>query len=580
MKVFLLAIGLLVLLTVKLASENLFGLTMLSDPFLQLPTLTTVNVVWFTEFKGIEHYVLYGEQLSNRVEAKTTKLSKVAEDSKSHLNQDYPEVTPRDVWRHEAVVTGLSWGRRVPYQVVSKNLTEEISSRVFTLAPKPPIDENVKILLTSDHQLMPMIAANLEKVKEVAGDLDGIFLAGDLVNVPDRASQWFDDQRGGAFFPCLQGRANYNLEGHIYRGGELIQHIPLFTAIGNHEVMGKFSREIELNQQFDNSYPRQMAENIYQIIAGTINPNNDPEIKANWLKNNSYNTDTYEEIFTLPENSPGGKKYYSLSFGNIWLGVLYVTNMWRSPDLSPEVRGRYQERTSDLNNPAAWGYGQHIFESIETGSTQYLWLEQELQTEAFTKAKYKIIMFHHPPHTLGGNIVPPYTEPLPQKHYDDQGKLIKISYDYLQENDYIIRDLIPLLEEAGVNLVFYGHSHLWNRFYGSKTKMNFLESSNVGNSYGAHWGDSQERSPYNYLTPKEAKGDPNGLEPILPSLAPLSDDSGTFLPYIASNEITVFSILDTATGNITSYRFNTKDPYSPVIKFDEFNLNQYSSGST
>ncbi|CCQ60429.1 hypothetical protein CWATWH0401_3766 [Crocosphaera watsonii WH 0401] len=26
------------------------------------------------------------------------------------------------------------------------------------------------------------------------------FFAGDLVNIPDRASEWFDDKRGGAFF--------------------------------------------------------------------------------------------------------------------------------------------------------------------------------------------------------------------------------------------------------------------------------------------------------------------------------------------------------------------------------------------
>jgi hypothetical protein len=44
------------------------------------------------------------------------------------------------------------------------------------------------------------------------------------------------------------------------------------------------------------------------------------------------------------------------------------------------------------------------------------------------------------------------------------------------------------------------------------------------------------------------------------------------LPYIASNDITAFSILDTGTGTVSSYRFDTRSSKSDVIKFDEFRL--------
>jgi hypothetical protein len=67
-------------------------------------------------------------------------------------------------------------------------------------------------------------------------------------------------------------------------------------------------------------------------------------------------------------------------------------------------------------------------------------------------------------------------------------------------------------------------------------------------------------------------GNPNGLDPIVPTIAPLTDPQGKPLPYIASNDITAFSILDTGIGTIASYRFDTKNPQSPVIKFDEFTL--------
>ena len=102
--------------------------------------------------------------------------------------------------------------------------------------------------------------------------------------------------------------------------------------------------------------------------------------------------------------------------------------------------------------------------------------------------------------------------------------------------------------------------------------MHFLESSNVGNSYGAHLGDNPREiptySPQNFA----ATGNPNGLPPIVPNIAPLTDDSGQPLPYIASNDLTVFSIFDTATGTVSSYRYDTRQPNSPVVEFDRFKL--------
>ena len=59
--------------------------SLLSDPFLQLPTANTVNVVWFTEFAGDKHWVEYGTQFKQQVLAKTTKLSRVREDKDSQI---------------------------------------------------------------------------------------------------------------------------------------------------------------------------------------------------------------------------------------------------------------------------------------------------------------------------------------------------------------------------------------------------------------------------------------------------------------------------------------------------------------
>ena len=581
LRITVLSLLIVVLLTMsfwsrKYTSQSNTYSSLLSDPFLQLPTSNSVRVVWFTNWEGDFHNVIYGQRLNNSVRATTTKLSLVREDSDSHLDIDYQNPTSRDIWRHEAMISELKPKELIPYQVVSIHDGKEILSRVFTLAAAPQPNTPLKILLTSDHQLMPMAAANIQKVVETVGKVDAVFMAGDLVNIPDRASEWFDDHRGGAFFPVLQGRAKYKLDKsgieRIYHGGELIQNAVIFPAIGNHEVMGRFSDTASLKQQFTDAVPRSQAEKLYWQDRGNINKTGDPNIKEAWLKANSFNTDTYEEIFTLPENSSGGGKYYAVTFGDIRLIVLYVTNIWRSPSLESDIKGRYRERTEELNQPEKWGYGQHIFEPIVKGSSQYHWLEQELQSEAFKQAKYKIVMFHHPPHTLGGNIVPPYTDPLPQIEYDENEQITSVRYEYPQENDYIIRDVLPLLESAEVQLVYYGHSHLWNRFVNPQG-IHFLESSNVGNTYGAHVGENKRPVPkdnpqLNYTE----TGDPNGLTPVIPTIRPLKDNSGKSLPYIASNDITVFSIFDTATGTVSSYRYDTRRPESAVVKFDEFML--------
>lgn len=538
---------------------------LLTDPFLQLPTETSVRVVWFTEFAGSQHTVAYGDNFNQTAVATTNQLSRTREDQNLRVgnqtqNGQYQQPVKREIWRHEAEVTELTPGKRVAYRVTSvREDGTGVSSKVFTLACAPSSGTPMKILLTSDHQIKPMVAANLQKVVETVGRVDAVWFAGDLVNIGDRASEWFDDHRGGAFFPCLQGRGNYEMENNgvktFYTGGEIIQHAPMFTCIGNHEVMGRVT-DGSLNDEFDHTIPRAVALKLYGEQS---------------LKDNSFNTDTYEEIFTLPESQEGGKTYYAVSFGDVRLVVLYVTNMWRTPNLDESARGRYRERKADFQNPENWGYGQHIYEPIAKGSQQYNWLVQELNSPEFKGAKYKVVMLHHPPHTLGGNIVPAYTEPVQIIEGDEDGNIKAVRYEYPLDADYIIRDVMPLLEAEDVQLVFYGHSHLWNRFI-SPSGMHFLETSNVGNSYGAAWGENKREVPIGYKEEYALLGDPNGLEPVVPTIAPVLGEDGQAMPYIASNEITVFSIFDTGTATISSYRFDSRKPESEVLKFDEFKL--------
>jgi hypothetical protein len=598
-----LLVMLLVLVSFSFAQEDAAAtdeastmLTLLTDPFLQLPTEDSVRVVWFTEFEGSNHTVTFGDDLTQTVTAETIKLSRMFEDGQSRVgeqvenNQVYNRVTPRDIWRHEALVGDLAEGERVPYFVTSvADDGTEIQSAEFTLAPLPRPGDDLRILLTSDHQSMPMTPANLQKVEETIGRVDAVFFAGDLVNIPDRASEWFDDNRERAFFPSLQGKVANVLERSLernnvtfntttqYRGGEIIQHAPLFPAVGNHEVMGRFNMGNPLGYQYNDPRPREVAERTYDQYAELVNPANDDEVRDAWIRDNSFNTVTYEELFTLPDSGPSGEQYYAIQFGDVYLISLYATRIWRTPSLGDDARGKYREALRHLNIPDEWGWGEFIFEPIRAGSEQYEWLREQLTSEAFQNARYKVVMMHHPVRGVGDNSNPIFTDPVQIIDRDEDGQITAVRYEYPIEDDHYINDIEPLLEAAGVQLVHFGHSHVWFRFQ-TEAGMNLLETSNVGNSYGCYLEGFRERNNWpndprydadNYVI----VGDPHGAEPIVPSeFAPMSDAEGNPLPCVTSNEMTVFSILDTATGRVDSYIFDTRDPEGDVLLFDSFSL--------
>ena len=562
---------------------------LLTDPFLQLPTENSVRVVWFTEFEGREHEV--------RVEgttfaADTTKLSRMAEDASSRVGEQsedaqvYEGYTLRDIWRHEAQINGLTPGERVPYSVRSvDDEGADVMSDEFSLTPLPAKGQALKILLTSDHQLMPMTAANLQKVAKTLDQLDAVFLAGDLVNHPDRASEWFDNNqvsgRGGPFFQNLQGRANRVLEydpDTTYTGGELIQNAPLFPVIGNHEVMGRVNPGTSIAEQFGDPHPKEIAEARYERLAETLNPGNSEAVREAWIQDNSFNTLSYEEIFSLPDDGPGGEKYYATEFGDVYMIGLYATRIWRTPSLGEKARGKYREALADLNIPDAWGYGDFIFDDLSVGSEQYTWLAQQLSSEAFQNASYKVVVMHQAPHGVGDNYNPVFANPQQVLDYD-AGRLSGVRYEYPIEEDVLINDIEPLLVEAGVQLVHSGHSHLWSRMQG-EAGINWLETSNVGNSYGCYIEGYKERGnlPNDERFNREnyaATGDPHGLEPIMPNIEAFwTDEAGEPLPCVDSSEITTFSVLDTGAGVVSSYYFDTREPNSEVVKFDEFELGE------
>ncbi len=578
-------------------------LPLLSDPFLQAPQTDGVSVVWMTETPGERHVVLLGSAVADldeaglraaatgtlpagvrMVTANSSRLSRTAEDAGSKIEsppQPAEGIVSRPVYRHEAVVQGLASRTRTPYRVVSVQGSQIGASGVFRLAPAAQPDQAQRILLTSDHQAMVNTPANLQQAKETLGDIDAVFLAGDLVNIPDRASEWFDDDRGSAFFPVLQGRGGRQAtNGQNYRGGEIVQNAPLFPAIGNHEVQGRRAGQSTLNTSFNAPVPRAIAEREYRKVAATVNPTGDPARKTAWIEDNSFSTTTYEEIFSLPEDSPGAETYYATTVGDVRLISLYSTRIWRGTAANPEPAdrsstSRYQESKSALEDPLAQGYGEHIFESLESDSQQLKWLEKELTSAEFRAAPIKVVMLHEGPQGLGDNVMPVFANPERIESRDAEGGLTGVRYEYRTQDNMLVQDLQPILEKSGVDLVLNGHSHLWNRFR-SRSGTNFLETSNTGNTYGAFHGLSNRTRPLppepwdrsNYL----AIGNPGGLKPLVPNVQPFRNPDGVALPFVQSNDLAVFAVLDTAAREVVSYVYDVKQPDVEPWVFDRFPL--------
>src|SRR5690606_23128046 len=110
----------------------------LSEPMLQLPTEDAVRVVWFTEFEGSDHSVRYGDNFEQQVPATSARMSRMYEDASSRVTgRSYATVTERDIWRHEAIITGLVAGQRTPYVAISRHQDVLMRSGDYTLQPLP-----------------------------------------------------------------------------------------------------------------------------------------------------------------------------------------------------------------------------------------------------------------------------------------------------------------------------------------------------------------------------------------------------------------------------------------------------------
>ena len=638
---------------------------LLSEPMLQNPGASDVRVVWFSEVEVGRHSVRVGTALDQEFVATTTRMSRMLEDNGSQVFQRItsgltaPQV--RAVYRHEARITSLTAGQRVAYVAVSEFAGQAVRSGQYTLQPLPAPGQRLRILLSSDQQNNAMAAANFQKVVEtLGGPVDAVLFPGDFVSQPNRASEWFDRVGGSgnanfqgnpSFFQSLQGSMQRWNPGSPYRGGEVLQHAPLYGCLGNHEYPGRWRLDpatnnaanptaVSINNMDNDPQPRWYAEWRYEQVKASVNPGNDAALRARWIDDNAYEWTTYREMWSLPAG-PEGSCYYAQRFGDLYIIALDANRVWRG--WGATERGKFTERFDNATgrvtqNADDWGFGDLNFRPFGPGSAQFTWLQQTLQSEACRTAKHRILLSHQTMAGLGDNAVPVLAEiratveltdgsligPFANSQFAARWPEIQaalaaqrvrfVRYEYPLAGDIWRNHIEPLLQAANVQLVHTGHSHLWNRVRAGN--LHYLETANVGNSFGAMFfatpqnGVSAGQGPRGTQpgnpawatqttapvaanaggAPRTAlawnaadyptHGEPHGRSMVQPTLvnpmrtldrrtAPWAEQD---LPFVASNNLTTFSILDTGTGLITSYAFDTRTPDSPVLKFDEFSV--------
>lgn len=642
----------------------------LSEPMLQNPGSDSVRVVWFSEFEGGRHAVRVGENLEREFLASTTRMSHMLEDAGSQVFQlvtgTWTVPRERRVFRHEALVTGLPAGERVPNVALSEVQGQAWRSGRYTLRGLPRAGQGMRILLTSDHQNNPMCSANMQKMAETLGVVDAVLFPGDFVSQPNRASEWFD-RAGGAgnanlvgnpsFFQSLQGTARRWNPGSPYTGAPVLQHAPLYGCLGNHEYPGRWRMDpatnnpnnpepLTINNMDNDPQPRWYAEARYAELAATVNPTGDPALRARWIEDNAYEWTTYREMWSLPEG-PEGKAYYAQRFGDVFIVSIDANRVWRG--WGANQRGKFSERFIDAQrrvtaNADEWGFGDINFRPFGQGSQQHTWLQQVLASEACRSARLRIVMSHQTMAGLGDNAVPVQAEirstielvdgstigPFPAREWPQRWPAIKalldaqqlryVKHDYPRQQDQWLTDIEPLLLAARVHLVHTGHSHLWNRTSVTGAdghRMHYLEASNFGNSFGAMFfntaqgGVSASQGPRNggnvpgsanwvaqttapvaalgnqprtgltwnaadYPVAGEVHGrtmaQPSIVNPIRTLDRRTTSWTEQDLPFVASNNLCTFSMLDTAAATVTSWCFDTRDPASAVVRFDELNL--------
>ena len=301
----------------------------------------------------IKPYLQNGQQDSMTVMWKTNRPAqgKIRFGPDATCEKELADTTAKTI--HEHIIQDLKIGSQYFYQVECTDETGRIirsEARPFQTAPAK--ETPFAFAVVGDTQGNPKISG---LIAEMAWGQRPNFLlhAGDLVDTGTNDSHWTEE-----FFPSLS---------------PLIQHVPFFPVLGNHE---------------------QNAKNYFDYVS-----------------------------------LPAPEYYYTFNYGNTQFFMI------------------------DSNR------------NVDPSSEQFLWLDRQLSA---SKATWKFVCHHHPPYSSDEN---------------DYGNLWKTNKS--TRGDLRVRKLVTLYEKHGVDFVWNGHIHSYERTWPvEKAKSSRPQRADLHD----HWG--------------------------------------------------------------------------------------------
>lgn len=304
----------------------------------------------------------------------------------------------------EALLTGLSADTTYYYSVGGAPVPG--NGQMFRSSPESgslPADGNTRIWLVGD--------------SGTGGDDEREEHEGEAIAVKNGMMSFVESTGGEAvdLFLMLGDNAYENGSDYNYQQAvfetypDVLKTTPLWPTIGNHE-MG--AGQIDLC--FFTSIP--CGSNF--LFLGGVSTESDPQ---QWIEEEGGEPTLmpYMSIFTLPQSAEAGgvasgtEQYYSFDYGNVHIVSL---------DSQLSARDETQR------------------------ATMRQWLMDDLSSNTLD---WTVVIFHHPPYSKGAN------------HDSDDTE--NVAFDrpiWDMRNEFV-----PIFDEYGVDVVYSGHSHSYERSY-------------------------------------------------------------------------------------------------------------------
>jgi hypothetical protein len=247
--------------------------------------------------------------------------------------------------------------------------------------------------------------------------------AGETLNqVRDSALNWMQDN------PLVLNQDDSNTSNDKFIKGPLIN---IWMALGD------IAYRSGTNDQFQSALFDPFEDLLANTALWPVYGNHD---ERRW---------TYFRIFDLPENAEAGgvashtENYYSIDYSNIHFVILDSQASDRSKTGEGGVASHTENYYSiDYSNIHFVILDSQASDRSKTGDMAN-WLKRDL---AQNKKTWVIAAFHHPPYTKGSHDSDDLS--------DSRGRMQE-----MREN------ILPILEDGGVDLVLSGHSHMYERSY-------------------------------------------------------------------------------------------------------------------